>query len=386
MAVAMTDAIPLLADDGVTGRNNARDFRVQLLGRLLLPDGSVGVRPGVLSRQYIGGAFVDLKAIQLNTPGQAVQMYPGSCVVNRTGQGPYLLTAESTLANVPLPAAHATQNRYDVVFVRLYDKAIGDSGAGPHGPYVDVLSGVETGTPVIPSVASIDGALPIAAIYRAANDNTITESEITDLRRGTAWLGTPRIMLPGDNLADPGLFVSERRLRMAVGSDPFVEEIWGADGKWYPVKSGTLVGWNERNTTVSTTATTAATAFRIMTATAPVKAGRTYEVGFKGEMRNTVAPCTAEIDVRYTTNGTEPTVSSAQMFREIVRLDGVSIPESVNGSKHYPATADGELRVTLAMFAATGGGTLTYDSSASAPGEITITDKGPTVAKTGTVY
>lgn len=395
MAVAMTDAIPLMQSDGTTGRNNARDIRTQLLGALLLPDSvGYGVRPGVIPRRWIGvGAadFPDLRAIQLDTPGQAVQLYPGKCIVVRTGQGPYLLSQETTISPYALDAADPSNPRIDIVYARLYDHGIGDSGGGPHGPYIEHVNGTPSGSPVAPTGSVPAGALPIAQILRAANDNTIVAADITDLRKSTQLLGTPRILLPGDALADAGIFPSERRIRMASaseitsGSQPFIEEIWCGDSRWHPTITR-IVGRNRRTSSINTTATSAGTALRIFTVQAQVLAGHTYEISMRGELLNTAAPSTAQIDMRYTTNGVEPTVSDTQLYREIVRLDGISIPESINGSFTYQATSDVQLRVTAAMFSAIGGGTLTFGASASSPGEMTIEDKGFTVAIAGTIY
>ena len=393
MSAAMTDAIPIMESNGTTGRNNARDMRTQFLGAVLLPDSvGYGVRPGVIPRRYInttGFEHVDLKVIQFDTPGQGVQLYPGKAVVVRTGQGPYLLSQETTVTNYALDAADTGNPRIDVIYLRLYDHAIGDSGAGPHGPYIDHVNGTPSGSPAVPSVPT--DALPLARILRAANDNTIVAADITDVRKSTQLLGTPRILLPGDSLSDAGIFPSERRLRMATttqiaaGSFPYIEEIWCADGKWRPTRNN-IVGRNQRTSTVSTTATTAGTAFRIFTAIAQVQAGNTYEVSFQGELRNSTAPSTAQVDFRYTTNGVEPTVSDTQLFRAIMRIDNISVPETVKGNKLYPAATDHELRVTAAMFSAIGGGTLVFDASAASPGEIFIEDKGPTVAISGAIY
>lgn len=391
MAVAMTDALMMVQADGFTGRNNARDMRTQLVGSLYLSDAAgFGARAGVLPRQYVavnGFEFVDLKVIQLDTPGQAVKLYPGKCVVPRTGQGSYLASSETTITNYPLDAPDPSNPRIDVVYVRVYDQTIGDTVL--HGPYVEHVNGVASGSPAVPSVPT--GAVPLAQILRPAATNNVTQANITDVRKSTQLHGVPRPLLPGDSVSDPGITPGERRLRVATpaqvtaGSESWIEEIWTGESRWEPT-ANKIVGRNRRTTGVSTTATSAATAFRMFTAVAQVLAGRTYEVSVRGELRNTVAPSTAEIDVRYTTNGVEPTVSDTQLYREVVRLDGTSIPESVNGSFLYTATTDVQLRVTAMMFSATGGGTLTYDCSASNPGEIIIEDKGHTIAIAGTIY
>lgn len=392
MPFAMTDAIPLVQSDGFTGRNNARDFRTQLLAGLFLPDSvGYGVRPGVIPRRYITGFdFVDLRPIQLGSPGSAVQFYPGKCIVSRTGQGPYLLSQETTVANYPLDNADPTNPRIDLLFARLYDHSIGDSGGGPHGPYIDHITGNPAGVPVAPSAPP--DALPIAQVLRPANDSLITNARITDLRKSTAPLGTPRIMLAGDSLGDAGIFVGERRIRMAsatqiaAGVAPYLEDIWCADGKWRPTQQ-TIIARNKRSTNVSTTATSSGTAFRIMNTGGLVFGGRTYEIWGRGALRNTVAGVTAQLDFRYTTDGSEPTVANTQLAREIADLADANVPETLTWSFNYDAPADQTFRVVVAMFVAAGGGTLTYDAAAGpSPGELVIEDKGTTVPLSGNIY
>lgn len=238
MALAMTDAIPLMATDGITGVNNARDYRMGWLMATFHPDsGGQLVRQGILPRRFTGTDYVDLKAIQTGSPSQAVQLYPGKCVISRTGQGPYLCTAETT-STYNLTAADGSNPRYDLLYARLYDQGIGDSGAGPHGPWLESIAGTPAGSPVVPTLPS-DGAVPIAAILRPAGVNTVTSGNITDLRKSTGLVGGIRPMLPGDALADAGNLVGERRSRFtpsgltALGAPPILVDVWGADSQWH---------------------------------------------------------------------------------------------------------------------------------------------------------
>jgi hypothetical protein len=394
MPLAMTDAIPLMEPDGVTPRNNARDIRTQLLASLLLPDAiGPGVRPGILPRSYVGlttNQYVDLKVLALGSPDSAVQMYPGRCVVHRTGQGPYILMQETTVSNYDLDDANVTNPRIDVIFARLYDHAIGDSSGGPHGPYIDHVNGIASGSPAVPAIPT--DAIPIAQILRPANTNAVTSGNITDLRKSTSLNGAPRPLLPGDSLSDPGLFVSERRLRMATAAQiaantavPYIEEIWCADGKWKPTVNA-VIARNRRTSLITTTATTAATATRIFNTAGQVLAGRTYKISGRGVVRGTAASSVAEIHLRYTTNGTEPLVTSADLLGVWTRAEGSGVPETVEWSVEYPATSDHELRVMAAIHVAIGGGTVTFDCSAANPGELKIKDTGPTIPLSGIVY
>lgn len=393
MALAMTDAIPLMESDGTTGRNNARDIRTQLLANLMLPDAiGPGVRPGIIPRTYVGSTtnqYVDMKVLALGSPASAVQMYPGRCVVSRSGQGPYILSQETTVTNYPLDPANVTNPRIDVIYAILYDHAIGDSSGGPHGPFFEHVNGTASGSPAVPSIPA--DAVPIAQILRPANTNAVTSGNITDLRKSTTLYGAPRLPLPADLLADPGLFVSERRLRMSTaaqitaGSPPYIEEIWTANSKWTPTALA-VIARNRRTTLITTTATTAGTATRIFNTGGQVLAGRTYQISGRGTVRGNVASAVSEIHIRYTTNGTDPVAASTDLLGVFTRADGSGVPESVEWSVEYLAATDHELRVMACFHVAVGGGTLTFDCSAGNPGELRIEDMGPTVPVSGVVY
>lgn len=243
MPQAMTDAIPLMESDGTTGRNNARDIRMQLITPLLLPDAlGTGIRNGVLPRTWSStlSQYTDLKVTQLASPGQAVQIQPGRLFLTRSGQGPYILTQESAVASYAMDTADPTNARIDVIYARLYDAAIGDGGF--HGPRLEHVNGTPAGSPVAPSVPS--GAIALAQVLRPAGVNNVTDANITDLRKGTALHGAPRLLLPGDSLADPGLFVGERQVRMnsaaaiAAGGAAWNEYRWCGDSTWKPMELG----------------------------------------------------------------------------------------------------------------------------------------------------
>jgi hypothetical protein len=394
MALAMTDAIPLMQADGTTGRNNARDIRTQLLGALFTPDSSgSSVRPGVLPRNYVnttGAEFVDLKVIQLSTPGQGVQLYPGKCIAVRTGQGPYLLTQETTVSLYNLDAADPSNARIDIIYARLYDQAIGDVTL--QGPYLEHVNGTPSGSPVAPTGSVPAGAVMLAQILRPAATNNVTGANITDLRKSTQLQAVPRPLMPGDSLSDAGLFPSERRLRLATttqiaaGSPPYIEEIWCADSKWRPTTYD-IVGRNRRSTNITTTQTAAATAQRVMTARASVLAGRTYRISGRTSLSHSSATAAAQVNFIYTTNDVEPVASGTVMFREILTFGGVGVPETLQWTCLYEAATDHVLRVTPCMFTAIGAGTLTWECATGPnPSDLVIEDRGPTLAISGTIY
>ncbi len=229
--VAMTDAIPLLAVGGTAGVNNSKDIRRGLLQSQLLNGAGGFVRQGVIHRYPISTASsepADLKVLELAAPGQAVRINGGFFVVHRgkvsgVNEGPYLGFISSGPTQVDLPAASGANARYDLIVARVWDKNIAaDSALSTHGPYFDVISGALgaldfNGTrgaagalPVLP-----DGCLELAAVARAVSDNTVSQAEITDMRRGTTWGSAPRVLFPFDivNIAtDTGYQVGEMRL------------------------------------------------------------------------------------------------------------------------------------------------------------------------------
>lgn len=147
-----------------------------------------------------------------------------------------------------------------------------------------------------------------------------------------------------------------------------------------------VVGRNRRTTTLSTTASTSGTAQRIISTTASVTNGRTYKLWAHLEVDAATVPATSQVEMRYTTNNTEPTVSSTQVARAVTDHRVASVPDSLDVIGLYPATASGTLRVAVMLFRAVGSGTLTVDATSTSLGEIVIEDMGPTVSTSGTVY
>lgn len=260
--VDMTDAIPLMEADGTTGRNNARDIRTAWIARLFGADSTLDTaRPGILARRWFSGHYYDLKVVQQTVADQSVIIYPGTGLALRSGQGPYIVHQDTMITNYALDAADPTNPRYDRIYARLYDHAIGDSSGGPHGPKIETVTGTPSGTPVVPALPTTD-CLPICRILRPAATNAATTANITDERKGTSLAWTPRVLLPGDLTADPGLMVGERRIRLftaaniGAGGYKFLEEMWTDDGVWTathipgtattkthaPLNSGTVAG------------------------------------------------------------------------------------------------------------------------------------------------
>jgi len=260
MAIALSNALPLTAADGQTGRNNGRDIRKGLLSSLLLPDtkaNPLAVRNGVLSHDYDSGGVKSLRVDQTGTASNQVIIQPGAFVSERAGQGPYIGWGE-TSAGVLLtpPGADSTNPRVDAVYVQVLDKA--SISLDPSTDAIaDVQPGVPSATPVNPAVTA-DGAVILAYIYRPAGNSTITQANITDYRRSTGLVGTVRRLLPGDRLPDPGKVDGELRYRQAVGGLPSLVDFWDAgQGVWRGTSGFVLTGnWPSAGTGVTLSGTT----------------------------------------------------------------------------------------------------------------------------------
>lgn len=231
----MTDAFPLVASDGITGRNNAHDIRRGLLAAILGPDvktDPLAVRNGVFPHDFDVSGVTSLRVDQTTTPSTAFLVHAGSFICERAGQGPYLGWEELSAGLTITPtAADGANPRIDVVYAHVQDKAsIGTDSTTD--PLIGVLAGTASATPVVPTGLP-DGAVPLAQILRPAAVSTIITSRITDVRKSTGLLGAARLLLPGDFTADPGKVTGDIRLRPPTGSLPLLLDYWDAtQSKW----------------------------------------------------------------------------------------------------------------------------------------------------------
>jgi hypothetical protein len=146
---------------------------------------------------------------------------------------------------------------------------------------------------------------------------------------------------------------------------------------------GSVVGRNLRTTNSSTFTTIA----RILSTRAPVKNGRSYRVACQGEVFGNSGAITAQMELRRTTDDTEPTTTSTVLGRALIRVtDTTGVPETFGIETFFHATADGFLRVALCGTRAVGSVTVAVSADATFPAFIVIEDIGDTVAASGTVY
>lgn len=242
--VALTDAVPLTAVDGVTGQNSGRDIRKWIAG-LLLPDvksaNPLAARNGVLPHNWDSAGCTSLRVQQQTTAAWALDVLAGPYVCERAGQGPYVGWSESTATVVPT-TSNPTNPRIDIVYTWVGDRASITTDA-THGPIADVIAGTPAASPSPNTAALPDGAVQLAQVRINAGSTTITSANITDMRPSTALTGAVRHMLPGDAINDPGRIDGELRYRTAVSPYPALVDYWdAAQSRWRGTQGATFTG------------------------------------------------------------------------------------------------------------------------------------------------
>lgn len=199
----MTDAWTLqLTNSALRGRLHDGLFLAPATG------GPMVWRDGVVPSTMSSGVVLDLSVTTDSpTASMSTRVYPGQCVINRSGQGPYGCSLNA-FARVTHNASDTTNPRIDCVVARLYDSAIGDSQTGP---WIEVITGTPAATPSAPAVPT--GAIKLAEVTVPATATQIVAGNIADKRRSTAPRGAPRLLLAGDSASDAGAYAGELRQR-----------------------------------------------------------------------------------------------------------------------------------------------------------------------------
>ena len=117
------------------------------------------LKAGVQHNGVIEGLAVTERGTGAN---QSVDVAAGSCVVDGVEY------TETSTVNVALDAADATYARWDLV---TYDTSAGNPSK---------VTGTPNAVPTIPDIPS--GDIVLALVLRAANDNVVSDAEITDKR------------------------------------------------------------------------------------------------------------------------------------------------------------------------------------------------------------
>lgn len=165
-------AIDSLTFSGLEARNADSAF-VMANGSAAL--GSVsGVRPGD------PGLTVTLAGTTINcSAGVATVAYPG--------QGVYRVALPSSVSPGVYTAAHATLNRIDLVYLRVWDNTVDASGLNK-GDIV-YLAGTASGSPVAPTPAGAQIYMPLATISVLSVSNGSGASVSTAVRPNTVAPG-----------------------------------------------------------------------------------------------------------------------------------------------------------------------------------------------------
>lgn len=157
--------------------------------------------------------------------------------------------------------------------------------------------------------------------------------------------------------------------------------------KWenWSLSAGGIVGRNQRTTDNTTYSSTFV---RIIETRADVIAGRTYWIWSYGEFYGTASnQVLLQNELRYTTDGTEPTTSSTQLSRAIAfNSSTAGAATGIVTAGFYPATATGQFRITLCSASVAGTGDVKWTAASGRATDIVITDLGTSKSLVGTVY
>lgn len=190
-------------------------------------------RSGVIPSVYSGTLFVDFLVVQQASPNMSVIVGPGSAVLSRAGQGPYVAysTANATLT---VATSDPVNPRIDLVYVQVLDSAVGDSSTVAQ---VGIVTGTPAASPTVPSLPATGVSIALAQIAVAANATQITSGNITIVRKSAGLRGGLRPMMEGDALADVGYTPGELRSRYSSSYGLTLIDYWGTDSAWHGTRN-----------------------------------------------------------------------------------------------------------------------------------------------------
>ncbi|MEV8610302.1 hypothetical protein AB0383_20645 [Amycolatopsis sp. NPDC051373] len=177
------------------------------------------IRSGVISTVSDGTYGYDLRVTVAS--GLTMTVQPGSAIIGRSGQGAYLTWNLPAADSVTCDPAPASNPRNDIVVLRAYDAALGDTvpGSGANLAQIEIITGTPGAIPADPVTWDSTGlitsfptsgggvGIPLARA-QVSTGGVIT---LTDIRRGTAPVGAVRVLLPGDSLSDPSYMPGDIR-------------------------------------------------------------------------------------------------------------------------------------------------------------------------------
>lgn len=302
-------------------KNNARQGRALVQSAYLAANAVTAgdsvpmttARSGVICTADGSAGVLDLRVSV--SAGLVLNVKSGAAIINRAGQGPYegwLLAPVTVTQDV----ANASNPRNDLIVMRIYDAAQGDTVPGTGPCQIEVITGTPAAIPSDPPITGLANGgvcLVLARAQLAANGATAT---ITDLRKSTAPIGGVRVLLPGDLLTDASFLEGDLRWN---GSSL---DVWsGNAGAWQNIQSGPPVGGEYRASSAQTCPTGANT----LTFGSTIQAAN--GITWNGSNQFTVI-----------TAG----VYAVSAFAKVPFVSGNSWSMSIAGAS-YPTTGPGEL-------------------------------------------
>ena len=261
-------------------RIGERDARYAL-GALLspAPGRMMAWADGVLPSRTENGVVVDLKAALASNDGLGVAFYPGQCVINRPGQGPYVCTLDRT-GRVQLDEADPSNPRVDLIVARVYDERQGD----PRTEFViEPVTGVAGPEPVEPTLPPV--SFPIARVALPAGTTQLAGSMFTDLRKAAGVRTGVGVLLPGDDPTVPGAYSGHTRYRSA-GLETFDGTTWRGASPLFVAETREGI------------ARTGITGIAALTSVAIPDPGWPYRLQVSGSAQLTATNCRADLHVR----------------------------------------------------------------------------------------
>lgn len=369
--------------------NNARQGRALLQGLYQNIDTTPtnGARSGVVPSTWDTGNLRFSDLLVTVTSGLTMSVAPGVAVAHRNGQGPYegwLLSAASVTCD-PAPASNP---RNDIVIMRWYDAAQGDTSPDGNPCRIEIITGTPGAVPVDPITVNSLGVytsfptsgggigIPLARA-QVSTGGVIT---LTRLRRSVGVIGATRALMEGDS--DNNGSVGGTRYN--PGTDKL--EIRNSAGTWNPIPVGTPplgVIARQKYTTNNAAGTTAELVQDFIPFT--LATNRYYRVTLSGQLFYQNAAY-ATIRFRVANGASAPSTSSPIVFENDLRstiannFETRTISAAFKGSELAAAgLSAGTATIGVGTFITTGngGGQFIWQGASTKTRMLWLEDCGP---------
>lgn len=261
-------------------RIGERDAR-HALGAVLGPAPGQMMRwaSGVLPSRTENGVIVDLKPALADNDGLGVMFYPGQCVIDRPGEGPYVCSLDRT-GRVQLDDADPSNPRIDMIVARVYDERLGDARTEFVIEPVTGAAGPQPAAPALPAAA-----IPLCEVFVPAGTTQLAAVMFNDVRASAQVRGGVGVLLPGDDPALPGAYAGHTRYR-AGALETFDGQTW----------RGTPATWSQES--VELVARTGITGIAALTSIGVPDPGWPYRLMISGCGELTNTNCRADLTIR----------------------------------------------------------------------------------------